>query len=140
MGLAPRRSHRSTRMSDIPEIWGVLSADEVISSAHHLARLQAPTGMIPWYPGGHCDPWNHVETAMALSLAGLVDEAERAYEWLLQMQRPDGSWFNYYTAEVGTRALADIGVEDTKLDTNVCAYVASGVWHHWLVTADLGFV
>ena len=27
--------------------------------------------MIPWFPGGHCDPWNHVETAMALDVAGL---------------------------------------------------------------------
>ena len=27
--------------------------------------------MIPWFPGGHCDPWNHVESAMALDVAGL---------------------------------------------------------------------
>ena len=26
--------------------------------------------MIPWFPGGHCDPWNHVETTMALDVAG----------------------------------------------------------------------
>ena len=29
-----------------------------------------PTGMIPWFPGGHADPWNHVEAAMALALGG----------------------------------------------------------------------
>jgi hypothetical protein len=123
-----------------PEVAGVLSADEAQHSAESIAALQHPTGMIPWYPGGHCDPWNHVETAMALSLAGFIDEAERAYLWLMQMQRPDGSWFNYYVADAGTRRLADIEVEDAKLDTNVCAYIAVGVWHHWLLTGDRGFV
>ena len=88
--------------------------------------------MIPWFVGGHCDPWNHVETAMALDVAGLHTEAERAYEWLVDIQRPDGSWWNYY--------LPDGSVEDAKLDTNVCAYVATGVWHHWLCTWDRGFV
>ncbi len=124
----------------LPEVDGVVSTDDVARSAASIAVLQHPTGMIPWYPGGHCDPWNHVETAMALALAGLVREAERAYEWLVQMQRPDGSWFNYYVADEGTNRHADVRVEDAKLDTNVCAYVATGVWHHWLITGDLGFV
>jgi MMP endo-(1,4)-3-O-methyl-alpha-D-mannosidase len=119
----------------LPEVEGVLTADEVAATADTIARLQLPCGMIPWFPDGHCDPWNHVETAMALSVTGHLAEAERAYEWLMQMQRPDGSWFNYYVADADA-----IVVEDAKLDTNVCAYVATGVWHHWLVTRDLGFV
>ena len=53
------------------------SADEVRVTGEHLASLQLPSGMIPWFPGGHCDPWNHVESAMALDVAGLHDEAER---------------------------------------------------------------
>ena len=40
-------------------------------TAESIASLQLDTGMIPWFPGGHCDPWNHVETAMALDVAGL---------------------------------------------------------------------
>ena len=39
--------------------------------------VAARHGMIPWFPGGHCDPWNHVETAMALDVAGFHHEAER---------------------------------------------------------------
>ena len=69
---------------------------------------------------------------MALDVAGLHAEAERAYEWLVDIQRPDGSWWNYY--------LPDGSVEEAKLDTNVCAYIATGVWHHWLCTWDRGFV
>ena len=56
-------------------------------SAEHLASLQTASGMIPWFPGGHCDPWNHVEAAMALDVAGFHAEAERAYEWLADIQR-----------------------------------------------------
>jgi GH15 family glucan-1,4-alpha-glucosidase len=69
---------------------------------------------------------------MALDIAGLHAEAELAYGWLVQTQRPDGSWFNYYSS--------DGSIEDAKLDTNVCAYIASGVWHHWLCTGDRSFV
>ena len=116
----------------IPDVPGVLSAEEIIHTAEHLGYLQLPTGMIPWYPGGHCDPWNHVESAMALDVAGLHEAAEEAYEWLARVQRPDGSWHNYYRSD-GT-------VEDSKLDTNVCAYVATGVWHHWRCTWDRAFL
>jgi hypothetical protein len=115
-----------------PDLPGVISAAEVEQSARAIADLQLPSGMIPWFVGGHCDPWNHVETAMALDVAGLHAEAERAYEWLVDLQRPDGSWWNYY--------LPDGSVEEAKLDTNVCAYVATGVWHHWLCTWDRAFV
>jgi hypothetical protein len=123
-------------MSTIPDLPGVLSADEVVTSAVHLADMQMASGMIPWYPGGHCDPWNHVESAMALDVAGLHAEAERAYEWLADIQRADGSWHNYYVADGGR----DDTVETSKLDTNVCAYIATGVWHHWRSTGDRCFV
>jgi hypothetical protein len=112
----------------IPEVAGVLSASDVLASAHTIAELQRRDGMIPWFEGGHCDPWNHVEAAMALSACGMYTEAEAAYEWLANRQLADGSWFNYYLAQ---------GVKDPRLDTNVCAYVATGVLHHFLVTGEL---
>jgi hypothetical protein len=115
---------------DLPDLAGVLTAAEVLDTAATIAELQLPSGMIPWFRGGHCDPWNHVETAMALDVAGLHAEAERAYGWLAAIQRYDGSWHAYYIAD---------GVEDAKLDTNVCAYIAAGIWHHWLITGDLDF-
>ena len=45
-------------------------------------------------------------------------------------QLGDGSWFNYY---LGDR------VKDARLDTNVCAYVATGVYHYLLATGDVDF-
>jgi hypothetical protein len=114
-----------------PVVPGVLSADGVRSTAATIAALQLPSGMIPWFPGGHCDPWNHVEAAMALCTAGWVAEAERAYQWLVDRQLPNGSWHNYYRAD---------GIEDSKFDANCIAYVATGVWHHYQATGDLAFV
>ena len=89
--------------------------------------MQLPNGMIPWFPGGHADPWNHVEAAMALVLGGRRAEAERAFEWLIDRQNADGSWCQYYLAE---------GVEEPRRDPNVGAYVATGTWWHYLVTGD----
>ena len=110
---------------DLP---GVITAAELDSTARHLAALQQPTGMIPWFPGGHCDPWNLVETAMALDVVGYHAEAMAAYRWLAATQLPSGAWPNYFAAD-GT-------VEDDKLDTNVCAYIATGALHHWMCTAS----
>jgi hypothetical protein len=114
-----------------PEVAGILSADDVALTADTIARCQLPSGMIPWFAGGHADPWNHVEAAMALAVAGRRTEAERAYQWLVDKQRPDGSWHQYYLADE---------VEQDKLDANVIAYAATGVWHHHLLHRDAGFL
>jgi hypothetical protein len=114
-------------LRDVPR---VVSAAELARTVDAIAEWQLPSGMIPWFPGGHADPWNHVEATMALDLAGHQPKAERAYEWLVRTQRPDGSWHQYYLAD---------SVEQDKLDANVCAYVATGVWHHYLLTKDNGF-
>jgi len=110
---------------------GVATRAELVATAAWIVARQRPNGMIAWYDGGHCDPWNHVETAMALDVMGLHDEAERAYRWLAATQRPDGAWHNYYAW--------DGSVEDAKLDSNVCAYVGAGLWHHYLCTGDRAF-
>ena len=118
---------RDPTVTTIPSLPGVLTADEVLATARSIVERQQPSGMILWSEGGHCDPWNHVEVAMALGVCGLYEEMTRAYDWLAATQLGDGSWFNYYLAH---------GVKDPRLDTNVCAYVAAGVWHSYLVTGS----
>ena len=108
-----------------------LTAVEVAETAAWIASVQRPDGMIPWFHGGHSDPWNHTEAAMALALAGRRRDAERAYDWLVGSQLPDGTWCRYYLAE---------GVEDPRRDPNVGAYVATGAWWHYLLTEDEGFL
>lgn len=114
-----------------PEVEGLLTSAQVQETVDAIAEWQRPSGMIPWFPGGHADPWNHVEAAMALALGDRIAEAELAYQWLIDLQRPDGSWHQYYL---------DGSVEQDKLDANVIAYIAAGVWHHWLLTGDRGFL
>ena len=118
----------TTTTAPIPSLDGLLSVEDVLHSAQSIVDVQQPNGMIPWFPGGHCDPWNHIEAAMALDVAGFSEEAGRAYQWVADTQLPEGAWFNYY--------LADAGVKDPRLDTNVCAYIATGAWHCYCVTGD----
>ncbi len=115
----------------LQEVPGILSEDQLAQSAAHVAGLQLPSGLIPWFDGGHSDPWNHVECAMALTITGHLAAANAAYDWMARHQLGDGSWFNYY---LGAR------VKDTRLDTNVCAYVAAGVYHYLVATDDVDAV
>lgn len=105
----------------------MLTRSQLESSVDSIVRLQLDNGLILWTPNGHADPWNHVESAMALDAGGRVDEARAAYSWMQKAQRADGSWHQYYTAH---------GIEDAKFDANTIAYVATGVWHHFLTTDD----
>jgi hypothetical protein len=110
---------------------GPLTARQVSETAAWIAEVQLSSGMIPWFPGGHADPWNHIESAMALVLAGRRCEADRAFEWLSSTQLSDGSWCRYHLAD---------GIEDPRRDPNVGVYVATGAWWHYLCTSDLGLL
>ena len=96
-----------------------LSVAEIERTAGWIASVQLPNGMVPWYQGGHADPWNHVEATMALAAGGRWSEVGRAFDWLASQQLPDGSWCTFYLPD---------GVIEPRRDPNVCAYVASGAW------------
>ncbi|MET0703800.1 MAG: prenyltransferase [Mycobacterium sp.] len=115
---------------DIPAVPGVLTAEQCLATATSIADTQEASGAIPWSAQGHTDPWDHVECAMALTTAGLLEPARAAYAWSRREQRPDGSWPIQFRAGV---------VEDPNSDSNFCAYIATGVWHYVLVTADDAF-
>jgi len=116
----------------VTAVAGALTDAELGATVDSIAAVQLDDGMIPWFPGGHADPWNHVEAAMALDVGGRRAEAEAAYRWLAATQRPDGAWHQYYVA--GSL------VKEAILDANVCAYVATGAWHHFLSTGDVRFL
>ncbi|OBK15873.1 prenyltransferase [Mycobacterium asiaticum] len=113
-----------------PAVAGVLTPEQCRQTALSIAAAQEPSGALPWFAGGHTDPWDHVESAMALTAAGLQEPARAAYEWSRRTQRPDGSWPIQLRAGV---------IEDANSDSNFCAYIATGVWHHVLVTGDEAF-
>lgn len=105
---------------------GLFPHDFLRPTVQFLLREQLPSGEIPWFEGGYTDPWDHVEAAMGLSIAGELEAAERAYHWLGEKQLEDGSWWAAYRA----------GEPDNRerRESNFVAYVATGVWHHYLVS------
>ena len=109
---------------------GVLTPAQCRQTARSIADTQESSGAIPWSDGGHTDPWDHVENAMALTTAGLLEPARAAFEWCRTTQRQDGSWPIQIRNGV---------IEDSNSDSNFCAYVATGVWHHVLITDDRRF-
>ncbi|RAY13459.1 prenyltransferase [Actinomadura craniellae] len=121
--------------SPLPSVPGVLTAEDVAATARSIARQQEPSGAVPWFAPtggvpGHVDIWNHVESAMALTVAGLREEARRAYDFVLATQRPDGSW----PAKWVLGEVTEAGGE-----SNHAAYVAVGVWHELVMTGDEAF-
>lgn len=113
---------------------GVLTAEEAVRTVAGIAAVQRPDGAIPWFTGHHLDPWDHVEAAMALDAAGEHSRAEAAYRWLAGHQNPDGSWYAAYADGDAARPA------DRSRETNFVAYVAVGVWHHYLSTGDDAFL
>ena len=115
----------------LPYVAGVVSPAQVAETAASIAAMQEPCGAVPWTPGEHVDIWNHVEAAMAMLVGGQVEAAERALDWVPTMQRPDGSW---------PMKIVDGEVDDPRGEVNMSAYLAVGLWHHWLVRHDIGYV
>ncbi len=110
---------------------GVLTAQQAAATVHSILAEQRADGAIPWFTGGHLDPWDHVEAAMALDVAGEHAAAEAAYRWLIGSQNPDGSWYAAYREGVAS---------ELNRESNFCAYVAVGAWHHYLSTGDDAFL
>jgi len=111
---------------------GLFPDDFFAPTADYLRHVQQDSGAIPWFEGGYCDPWDHVESAMGLSICGDLYNAERAYRWLAANQLDDGSWWAAYKegeVENGERR-----------ETNFVAYFATGVWHHYLISKNRQFL
>ena len=100
-------------------------------TAAFIASLQKENGEIPWSAGGKTDPWDHVESAMGLSVGGFYAEAGKAYEWLAETQLEDGSWWS---------EILDGKIINSSKESNFSSYVAVGAFHHYLITGDIKFL
>lgn len=111
---------------------GLFPRDFLAPTVAAIVDAQLPSGEIPWSPGNYADPWDHVEAAMGLSIGGEWQAAEAAYRWLASKQLGDGSWWAAYRD----------GEPDNceRRESNFVAYVATGVWHHYLVSTDVAFL
>lgn len=96
-----------------------------------IVNTQKKNGEIPWCEGQKTDPWDLVESAMGLAIGGKVEEARLAFDWMIEHQLEDGSWYASYKG----------GEPDDKThDTNMSSYIAAGAYHHYLITKDIEFL
>ncbi len=111
---------------------GLFPTEFLRPTVQFILNTQQDSGEIPWFERGYADPWDHVEAAMGLSIGGEYDAARKAYEWLYGMQLVDGSWWASYRGEVVDNC--------ERRETNFVAYIAAGIWHHFLITEDRDFL
>jgi len=107
-------------------------------TAAYIRRCQCEDGLIPWYANAPADPWNLVEAAMGLSIGGFLREAEAAYDWLARNQLPTGAWPAAFCSNHSPQDMEMQG--EGHVETNFVAYMATGVWHHYLITGDRNFL
>lgn len=111
---------------------GFFPAKLLRPTVDYILQAQLPSGCIPWFVGGKTDPWDHIEAAMGLTIGGEYAAARKAYRWLMDQQLPDGSWRANY--------VDDEPVDPGHRETNFIAYIATGVWHYFLVTRNETFL
>jgi hypothetical protein len=105
-----------------------LNIDSIVA---FIASLQRESGDIPWHTDGKTDPWDLIETIMGLNIGNRFDASCRAFEWLKNIQNPDGSWYSAYMN--GTPS-------DRTCETHMAAYFSVGLFHTWLMTADIALL
>ena len=96
-----------------------------------ILSLQRENGDIPWHTDGKTDPWDLVESIMGLNIGGQPRAAGQAFEWLKNLQNPDGSWYSSYIK-------GDPG--DLTCETHMAAYLCVGLFHGWLINKDTGLL
>ena len=101
------------------------------SSIDYILEVQNQDGSIPWEKGKKLDPWDHIEAAMGLSIAGNKVESEKAFIWLSDNQLDDGSWYSEYIESVP---------QTKRRETNFSAYLATGLFHYFLIFEDKKFL
>ncbi|MBN2284750.1 MAG: phenyltransferase domain-containing protein [Deltaproteobacteria bacterium] len=99
--------------------------------AASITDVQRESGEIPWHVGGKTDPWDHVESAIGLTIGGFYREARNAFQWLADTQLEDGSWYSAYR---------NGEPEDMTKESNMSSYIAVGLFHYYLVTRDTRFL
>ena len=93
----------------------VLSADEVVQTAETIAALQLDDRHDPVVRRTATATRGTTSRRRWRSTSrACMTQAERAYEWLVDMQRPDGSWWNYYLPD-GTRRGSQAGHQRVRV-------------------------
>ncbi len=110
------------------EISEALNINSVVD---FILSLQRESGDIPWHVDGKTDPWDLVESIMGLNIGNEFGASYKAFQWLKEMQNPDGSWYSSYIDGIP---------EDQTCETHMAAYICVGLLHTWLINKDTIFL
>ncbi len=108
------------------------NVQDLLRAADYIAAVQRKDGEIPWSRWGKTDVWDHVESAMGLTVGGYLAGARKAYLWCKKKQLADGSWWSVMWRGKPRK--------DAYKDTNMICYVATGLYHYYLACGDVDFV
>ena len=114
-------------------------------SIARIKNLQRNDGSITWFSNGIFDPWNHLESVMALNVFKYETEKKIGFQYLVNNQLEDGSWQGQLGSDVeididDVKFKGDESNEKTIRDTNFSAYIATACWHDYLINESLEFL
>ncbi len=69
---------------------------------------------------------------MGLSVAGMVNEAKKAFSWMAKMQETDGGYWPGYDDT--------IPLDKSRKESHHAPYLATGLYHYYLITGDIEFL
>jgi hypothetical protein len=110
---------------------GLLTSAERAATTEWLASRQKPSGEIPWADGLKMDPWDHVHSAMGLTVMDRIDQARAAYVYMRDTQEENGAWAAERRGGRVTRSTQE---------SNHAAYFATGIWHLHTRRPDAAFL
>ena len=96
-------------------------------SLDYILKVQMADGSISWEKDKKLDPWDHIEAAMGLAIGGKEVEARSAFIWLKENQEEDGAWYAEYINGIPS---------SERKESNFTAYIATGLWHNYLITKN----
>ena len=114
-------------------------------SIQRILDLQRKDGSITWFSNGIFDPWNHLESVMALNILKHQNEKKIGFQFLKNTQLSDGSWNGQLGSdveidEIEGRFKGNENAEKKIRDTNFTAYIATACWHDYLINESEEFL
>ena len=97
----------------------------------YIAESQNEGGGIPSETGKILDPWDHIECCMALDVFGEKERSSLGFQWLIDHQEDDGSWYSEYQADKNI---------SSRKESNFSSYIAIGALHNYESYKDLKFL
>ena len=104
-----------------------LEKDLFIKIAKSIKSTQLDSGAIPSNADLTHDPWDHIEAIMGLNFLQDKENSELAFQWLINNQNKDGSWYAKYSNNVP--------IESNK-PTHFGPYISVAALHYYKIFSD----